>query len=60
MFSNFLTIPVVQEKISVKLAFAIPTGTPTMLVNKIIDTPPLAALKTQNFVYVIKSRNIFA
>ena len=45
-FSNFLTIPVVSEKIKVKLALAIPTGTPTILVNKIIDTPLVAALKT--------------
>ena len=33
MLSNFLTIPVVREKIGVKLAFAIPTGAPTMLVK---------------------------
>ena len=46
IFSNFLTISAVREKITVKLALAIPTGTPTILVNEIIDTPPLAALKT--------------
>ena len=46
MLSNFLIIPVVREKIKVKLALAIPTGAPTMLVNEIIDTPPLVALKT--------------
>ena len=46
IFSNFLTIPVVREKIEVKLALAIPTGTPTKLVNEIIDTPPVVALKT--------------
>ena len=45
IFSNFLTIPVVREKIKVKLALAIPTGAPTALVNEIIDTPPLVALK---------------
>ena len=45
IFSNFLTIPVVREKIKVKLALAIPTGAPTILVNEIIDTPPLVALK---------------
>ena len=45
IFSNFLTIPV-REKIKVRLALAIPTGTPTMLVNEIIDTPLLVALKT--------------
>ena len=46
IFSNFLTIPVVREKIKVRLALAIPTGAPTILVNEIIDTPPLVALKT--------------
>ena len=46
MFSNFLTIPVVREKIRVKLALAIPTGAPTNLVNEIIDTSPVIALKT--------------
>ena len=45
MLSNFLTITVVREKIKVKLALAIPTGAPTTLVNKIIDAPPLVALK---------------
>ena len=46
IFSNLLTISVVREKIKVKLALAIPTGAPTILVNKIIDTPLLVALKT--------------
>ena len=46
IFSNFLTIPVVREKNKVRLALAIPTGTQTILVNKIIDTPPLVSLKT--------------
>ena len=45
MLSNFLTITVVREKIKVKLALAIPTGAPTTHVNKIIDAPPLVALK---------------
>ena len=45
MLSNFLTILVVREKIKVKLALADPTGAPTTLLNKIIDTPPLVALK---------------
>ena len=43
---QFLTIPVVREKIKVKLALAIPTCAPTILVNEIIDTPLLVALKT--------------
>ena len=46
MLSNFLIIPVVREKIKVKLALAIPTGAPTTLVNEQIDTPPVVALKT--------------
>ena len=46
LFSNFLTIHVIREKNKVKLALAIPTGAPTILVNKIIDTPLLLALKT--------------
>ena len=41
-----MTIPVVREKIKVKLALAIPTGALTILVNEIIDTPPHVALKT--------------
>ena len=46
IFNNFLTIPVVKEKIKVRLALAIPTGAPVILVNEIIDTPPVFALKT--------------
>ena len=46
IFNNFLTIPVVREKIKVRLALAIATGAPIILVNEIIDTPLLVALKT--------------
>ena len=46
MLSNFLIIPVVREKIKIKLALAIPTGAPTTFVNEMIDTPPVVALKT--------------
>ena len=46
IFSNFLTIPVLRGKTKVRLALAIPTGAPTILVNEIIDTPLVAALKT--------------
>ena len=46
MFNNFLVIPVIREKIKVKLAPAIPTVAPTIVVNEIIDTPLVAALKT--------------
>ena len=46
LLSNFLIIPVVREKIKVKLGLAIPTGAPATLVNEMIDTPPLVAPKT--------------
>ena len=46
VLNNFLVIPVVREKIKVKLALAIPIGAPTILVNKEIVTPPVVALKT--------------
>ena len=42
----FLTIPVVRKKNRVRLALVIPSGATTILVNEIIDTPPLDALKT--------------
>ena len=53
IFSNLLTIPVVREKIKVRLALAIPTSAPTILLNEIIDTLLFIALKT------IKSCNKF-
>ena len=46
ILSNFFTIPVVREKIKVKLALAIPTGAPIILVNKQIDIPLVVARKT--------------
>ena len=46
MLSNFLIIPVVKEKIKVKLTLATPTGAPTMFVKEMIDSPPVVALKT--------------
>ena len=46
ILSNFVTIPVVREKNKVRLALAIPIGSPTILVNEIIDTLPLVPLKT--------------
>ena len=45
IFSNYLTIPVVRENFRVKLARAIPTGAPIILVSEITYTPPLVALK---------------
>ena len=44
--TNFLTIPVVREKNKGRLALAIPTGALIIVVNEIIDTPPLVELKT--------------
>ena len=46
IFINFLTIPFVREKNKVRLALSIPTGALTIVANEVIDTPPLAALKT--------------
>ena len=46
IFNNFLTIPVVIEKIKVRLALVIPTGAPTILVIEIIYTPLVVAIKT--------------
>ena len=43
-------IPVVIKKIKVKLALNIPTGTPIVLVNEIIDIPQVVALKTINIL----------
>ena len=52
VINNFFTIPVVKEKIKVKLALAIPTGAPITLVNELIDTPPVVALKTITILYI--------
>ena len=46
MLNNFLIIPVVREKIKVRLAHAIPAGAPTLLANEMIQTPLLVARKT--------------
>ena len=39
----FLSVPVVKEKIKVKLALATLTGAPITVVKEIIDTPQLIA-----------------
>ena len=44
--NNFLIIPLVKEKIKVKLALAIPAGSLITVVKKVIDTPALVADKT--------------
>ena len=46
MLSNVFIIPVVKEKIKVKLAPAIPIRAPTMFTEDIIQTQPLVADKT--------------
>ena len=46
VLNNCIVIPVVREKIKVKLAIAIATGAPTVLVKEQIDTPPVVTLKT--------------
>ena len=43
-------IPVVREKIKVKLALAIPTDVPIVVVTEIIDIPPVFALKIINIL----------
>ena len=43
-------IPVVIEKIKVKIALTIPTDTPVVLVNEIIDISPVVALKIINIL----------
>ena len=49
IFNNCLIIPVVKERIKVKLALAIATGAPITLVNEIIDAHPVVALKKLKF-----------
>ena len=46
MLNNFLIIPVIREKIKVRLALATAASGPTTLANKMIKTPLLVALKT--------------
>ena len=46
MLINLLIIPAVRKKIKVKLAPAIPIGTPTTLTEEIIQTPAVVVLKT--------------
>ena len=57
--NSFFIIPVVKENTRVKLALAIPTGTPTILVKEIIDTHPLVADKTTKVFIIVKSSNVF-
>ena len=43
--NSFFIIPVVTENTKVKLALAIPAGTPITLAKEIIDTPHLLQIK---------------
>ena len=45
IFNNFFIIPVVIEKIKLKLALAILTGAQITLVKEKMYTPPVVALK---------------
>ena len=53
MLNSFLVIPVVREKIKVRLALSIPAGAPTTLADEMIQTPLLVALKTIKISVVI-------
>ena len=57
MFTDFLLFLLLEKKIKVKLAPAIPTGAPTTLTKEIIQTKPLHALI---FVYIMKTSNTLA
>ena len=46
LLSNFFIIPVIKEKVRVKIAPAIPTGPSTTFKEEMIKSPPLVALKT--------------
>ena len=46
IFNSFFIIPVANKNIRLKLALAIPTGTPITLAKEIILIPPLVADKT--------------
>ena len=45
-------IPVVIEKIKVKLALTLPTGAPIGVVNETIDIPPVLALKKNKILFI--------
>ena len=52
IFHNIFIILFAIEKIKVKLALAIPAGAPAIVVNEIIDTPSLVALKIINILSI--------
>ena len=50
--NNFLIIPVVKEKMKVKLARGIPAWAPITVVKEIMDTPPVVADKTIKILFM--------
>ena len=56
MLSNFLNIPVVRQKIKVKLVLAFPTGARTKLPDEMIQTPVLVALKAMKILLCDQKR----
>ena len=59
MLNNFCIIPVVKENTRVKLALAVPSGTPITLTKEIKDTPPLFADKTIKFLSILSKVAIY-
>ena len=56
MLGNFLNIPVVRQKIKVKLVLAFPTGARTKLPDEMIQTPVLVALKAMKILLCNQKR----
>ena len=52
ILSNFLIIPLLREKIKVKLALAISTGARTTLADEMTQTPLLFALKAIKILFM--------
>ena len=52
ILGNFFTIPVIREKIKVKLALAISAGAPTTFADEMTQTPLLFALKAIKILFM--------
>ena len=59
IFDNFFTIPVVIENARLKLALAIPIGTPVTVANNAIEMLPLVANKTKIYQNSQKKQYIY-
>ena len=59
IFDNFFTIPVVIENARLKLALAIPIGTPVTVANNAIEMLPLVADKTKIYQNSQKKQYIY-